>query len=95
MFIFADDVELASNIQWGCALKVCDLLAPIKLKICGLLDHPEPHGKDWCLLALRLGLNQEKIAALDSQHTSHTMRLLTISDCTIGTISVYYIDYYK
>lgn len=79
-----DDVELSSNIQWGCVLKVGDLSAPTKLKLCGLLDSPEPHGKDWCLLALRIGLNQEKIAALDSQHSSYTMRLLTLSDCTIG-----------
>ncbi|KAJ8929568.1 hypothetical protein NQ314_017732 [Rhamnusium bicolor] len=80
------DVELASNIQWGCALKIRDLPAPVKLKLCGLLDPPEPHGRDWCLLALRLGLCQEKIAALASQHSSHTMRLLTTADCSIGAL---------
>ncbi|KAJ8953553.1 hypothetical protein NQ318_002973 [Aromia moschata] len=82
--IMFGDVDLASNIQWGCVLKVRDLSAPIKLRLCGLLDPPEPHGRDWCLLALRLGLCQEKIAALDSQHSSHTMRVLTTTDCSIG-----------
>jgi hypothetical protein len=82
-----DDSELAGNIQWGCALKIRDLSPPVKLKLCGLLDPPEPHGRDWCLLALRLGLCQDKIAALDSQHSSHTMRLLTTADCSIGKSS--------
>ncbi|KAI4457163.1 ankyrin repeats (3 copies) [Holotrichia oblita] len=84
--VLFDDIEIANNIQWGCALKVSDLCAPAKLKMCGLLDPPEPHGRDWCLLALKLGLSQERIAALDSQHSSHTMRLLTIADCSIGNL---------
>ncbi|RZC35529.1 Ankyrin repeat domain containing protein [Asbolus verrucosus] len=84
--IMFNDLELAGNIQWGCALKVQDLSPPIKLKLCGLLDPPEPHGRDWCLLALKLGLCQDKIAALDSQHSSHTMRLLTTADCSIGAL---------
>lgn len=81
---FLGEIEIAGNIQWGVALKMHDLSAPVKLKLCGLLDPPEHHGRDWCLLALRLGLCQEKIAALDSQHSSHTMRLLTTADCSIG-----------
>ncbi|KAK9739260.1 Ankyrin repeats (3 copies) [Popillia japonica] len=84
--VLFDDLEIANNIEWGCALKVSDLCAPAKLKMCGLLDPPEPHGRDWCLLALKLGLSQERIAALDSQHSSHTMRLLTIADCSIGNL---------
>lgn len=82
--IFSDDEELASNIHWGCVLKIKDLPAPAKLKLCGLLDPPDAHGRDWCLLALKLGFSQERIAALDSRHYSHTMRLLTSADCTIG-----------
>lgn len=81
-----DNTDLAGNIQWGCILEVSDLPAPVKLKLCGLLDPQDHHGRDWCLLALKLGLNQEKIATLDSQHSSHTMRLLTIADCTIGVL---------
>ncbi|KAK9888307.1 hypothetical protein WA026_000568 [Henosepilachna vigintioctopunctata] len=80
------DPELANGILWGCGLKVQDLPSAAKLKLCGLLDPPEPHGRDWCLLALRLGLNQEKIAALDSQYSSHTMRLLTVTECSIGAL---------
>lgn len=87
-FFFKDDINLASNIQWGVALKICDLPPPVMLKLCGLLDPPEQHGRDWCLLALRLGLCQEKIAALDSQHSSHTMRLLTSADCSIGNFNI-------
>ncbi|EFA08636.2 death-associated protein kinase 1 isoform X2 [Tribolium castaneum] len=84
--IMFSDLDLAGNIQWGCALRIQDLAPPIKLKLCGLLDPPERHGRDWCLLALRLGLCQDKIAALDSQHSSHTMRLLTTADCSIGAL---------
>lgn len=83
-YSFLDDEELASNIHWGCVLKIKDLPAPAKLKLCGLLDPPDTHGRDWCLLALKLGFSQERIAALDSHHSSHTMRLLTSADCTIG-----------
>ncbi|XP_076253957.1 death-associated protein kinase dapk-1-like [Rhynchophorus ferrugineus] len=84
--VMFDDVDVARHIQWGCALNVQQLPGPVKLRLCGLLDPPEPHGRDWCLLALRLGLCQKKIAALDSQHSSHTMRLLTTADCTIGAL---------
>ncbi|XP_030750996.1 death-associated protein kinase 1-like [Sitophilus oryzae] len=80
------DIGLARHIQWGCILGIQELPGPIKLRLCGLLDPPESHGRDWCLLALRLGLCQKKIAALDSQHSSHTMRLLTTSQCTIGAL---------
>lgn len=82
-------MELANNIHWGCALKIEDIPPPVMLKLCGLLDPPDVHGRDWCLLALKLGLAQETIAALDSQHISHTMRLLTSADCTIGTNTFY------
>lgn len=84
--LIIDDEELAGNIHWGCVLKIKDLPAPAKLKLCGLLDPPDGHGRDWCLLALKLGFSQERIAALDSHHSSHTMRLLTSADCTIGKL---------
>lgn len=59
---------------------------PTKLKLCGLLDPPESHGKDWCLLGLRLGLAPERITALELDHPSPTMRLLSMADCTIGKL---------
>lgn len=80
----AGDEDLSGDVHWGCALKIGDLPAPAKLKLCGLLDPPDAHGRDWCLLALKLGFSQERIAALDSHHSSHTMRLLTSADCTVG-----------
>lgn len=84
--VLFDDKNLHANIEWGIALPVSELSAPAKLKLCSLLDPPDYHGRDWCLLALKLGLTQEKIASLDLQHLSHTMRLLTIADCTIGAL---------
>ncbi|XP_066151659.1 death-associated protein kinase dapk-1-like isoform X1 [Euwallacea fornicatus] len=84
--IMFDDMDLGRHIQWGCVLGVQDLPGPVKLRLCGLLDPPEAHGRDWCLLALRLGLSQQRIAALASKHSSHTMRLLTTADCTIGAL---------
>ncbi|KAL1488880.1 hypothetical protein ABEB36_014673 [Hypothenemus hampei] len=84
--IMFDDIDLAKHIQWGCVLSVHELSGPIKLRLCGFLDPPDPHGRDWCLLALRLGLCQKKIAALISQHSSHTMRLLDTAKCTIGAL---------
>ncbi|XP_050311548.1 death-associated protein kinase 1-like [Anthonomus grandis grandis] len=84
--IMFDDIDLSRHIQWGCVLGVQELPGPVKLRLCGHLDPPEPHGRDWCLLALRLGLCQKKIAALASQHTSHCMRLLTTAHCTIGAL---------
>lgn len=89
--LLTGDMNIAGNIQWGVALKMHDLPTPVKLKLCGLLDPPEQHGRDWCLLALKLGLCQEKIAALDSHHSSHTMRLLTTADCSIGMYPTFYI----
>ncbi|XP_060523349.1 death-associated protein kinase 1-like [Cylas formicarius] len=80
------DMDLAKHIQWGCVLSISALPGPVKLRLCGLLDPPEPHGRDWCLLALRLGLCEKKLAALDSLHSSHTMRLLTTAKCTIGCL---------
>lgn len=84
-----DDVDLAKHMKWGCALKVRDLPGPVKLRLCGLLDPPEPHGRDWCLLAVRLGVCQKKIVALSSHHVSQTMRLLMTAECTIGEFYVY------
>lgn len=83
-FLSSDDVDLTNNIQWGCALKVRNLSMPTKLKLCGLLDPPDFHGKDWCLLGLRLGLAPERITGLEMDHPSPTMRMLSIADCTIG-----------
>ncbi|XP_018326507.1 death-associated protein kinase 1 [Agrilus planipennis] len=84
--IMFGDADLANEIEWGCTLKINALPAPVKLKVCGLLDPPEPQGKDWCLLAFRLGLESEVIASLDLPHTSRTMRLLNAVDCTIGAL---------
>lgn len=69
---------------------ISELCGPTRLRLCGLLDPPEPRGCDWCLLGLRLGLGQERIAASDSAHSSHTMRILTLADCSIGKHNINY-----
>ncbi|KAK5641907.1 hypothetical protein RI129_010454 [Pyrocoelia pectoralis] len=86
MLVLFDDVDLVNNIHWGCALKVQNLSIAVKLKLARLLDPPESHGRDWCLLALRLGLEPEKIATVESHDSSCTMRLLALTDCTIGAL---------
>lgn len=57
------------------------------LRLAGLLDPPEPLGRDWCVLALRMGLAQTSIASL---HTgvkgSSTHKLIANADCSIGCL---------
>lgn len=79
-------MELATDIQWGCALKVFNLPMPTKLKLGRMLDPPDPHGKDWCLLAVKLGIDPETVVSLESKFSSFTVRLLTVADCTIGEL---------
>lgn len=41
-----------------------DIPLRTRVHVCRLLDPPDPLGKDWCLLALQLGL-QEEVATID------------------------------
>lgn len=44
-------------------------------KVCTLLDPPDHHGKDWCLLAVQLGLTN-KISSIEATPNSRTASLL-------------------
>ncbi|XP_012282069.1 death-associated protein kinase 1 isoform X2 [Orussus abietinus] len=59
----------------------------IQRRLAQMLDPPDPQGRDWCLLAVRLGLG-DRVAQLDSTADSPTLRLLGCanSECSIGTL---------
>ncbi|XP_034940633.1 death-associated protein kinase 1-like isoform X2 [Chelonus insularis] len=59
----------------------------IQRRLAQMLDPPDPHGKDWCLLAVRLGLG-DRVANLDSNVDSPTLRLLACAGtgCTVGSL---------
>ena len=58
-----------------------DVSLQSRVQACRMLDPPEPFGRDWCLLALQLGLTEE-VAAIDqsSDGLSSTDKLLTTWD---------------
>ncbi|KAL1139815.1 hypothetical protein AAG570_006792 [Ranatra chinensis] len=58
-------------------------------RLCSLLDPADPHGRDWCLLAVRLGLTQT-IATIETTDCSTTAALLnhlsSHPDNSVGTL---------
>ena len=58
-----------------------DVSLQSRLQVCQMLDPPDPFGRDWCLLALQLGLTEE-VAAIDqsTDGLSPTNKLLIIWD---------------
>ncbi|XP_069694753.1 death-associated protein kinase 1-like isoform X2 [Periplaneta americana] len=69
--------EVTELVLSGDELPVTALSTVCRQQLCKLLDPPDPLGKDWCLLAVQLGL-ADKIAALDAggSSTSRTAKLL-------------------
>ncbi|XP_014603948.1 PREDICTED: death-associated protein kinase 1-like isoform X4 [Polistes canadensis] len=59
----------------------------VKRRLAEMLDPPDHHGRDWCLLAVRLGLG-DRVAQLDSTVDSPTLRLLNCAgtDCTVSSL---------
>ncbi|KAG8222005.1 hypothetical protein J437_LFUL002766 [Ladona fulva] len=57
--------EISNVVVLGGELPVTALSTACRQMLCRLLDSPDPMGKDWCLLAVQLGL-AEKIANFDS-----------------------------
>lgn len=49
----------------------------VKRRLAEMLDPPDHHGRDWCLLAVRLGLG-DRVAQLDSTVDSPTLRLVKL-----------------
>ncbi|XP_077277616.1 death-associated protein kinase 1 isoform X5 [Temnothorax americanus] len=59
----------------------------VQRRLAQMLDPPDYHGRDWCLLAVRLGLG-DRVAQLDSTVDSPTLRLLNCAgaECTVGLL---------
>ncbi|XP_071643955.1 death-associated protein kinase 1 isoform X4 [Temnothorax longispinosus] len=59
----------------------------VQRRLAQMLDPPDHHGRDWCLLAVRLGLG-DRVAQLDSTVDSPTLRLLNCAgaECTVGLL---------
>ena len=55
-----------------------DISLQTRVELCRLLDPPDQYGRDWCLLALQLGL-QEEVPVIDTANdlSSPTDKLLT------------------
>ena len=60
-------------------LPVRELSVGGRRALSALMDPPDPLGKDWCLLAVQLGLN-DSVAHLDAAvHPSHPTQIPTLS----------------
>lgn len=64
---------LMENCITGSQQPVKFIKPGVKRRLAQMLDPPDPHGKDWCLLAVRLGLG-DRVANLDSTIDSPTLR---------------------
>ena len=72
----------------GGDLPITELSTYCQTSLAQLLDPPDPLGKDWCLLAVKLDMGH-KIASLDNSFTlSKTLALLDLwgksKEATIG-----------
>ena len=69
-------LQMNEIVLSGDELPVTALSTVCRQQISKLLDPPDPLGKDWCLLAVQLGL-ADKIAVIDSGSSlSRSARLL-------------------
>lgn len=75
-----DDEAIYAALRPGIELHVSKLPIHIRCRLAALLDPPHPHGRDWLLLAVGLGLS-EAIPHIDSSEMaslSHTVCLLAL-----------------
>ncbi|XP_071450473.1 death-associated protein kinase 1-like isoform X2 [Hetaerina americana] len=70
--------EIASVVVTGGELPVTSLSTACRQMLCRLLDPPDPLGKDWCLLAVQLGM-ADKIASLDTPSVTPALTPVLIS----------------
>lgn len=70
-----------------------DLPLQTRVQLCQLLDPPDQFGRDWCLLALQLGMSEE-VPAIDqaNDHLSPTDKLLTAWEKGVNSTIVAVID---
>lgn len=69
------------QITVSCLSTVC------RRQLSTLLDPPQPLGQDWCLLAIKLGM-QDSIGALESSQDSPTATLLDTCRTPIGECAI-------
>ena len=72
--------QILSVLKPGTDLHISAISTLTRQMLCQLLDPPDPMGRDWCLLAVRLEMS-EKVPKLDSgiesrQRNSQTARVL-------------------
>lgn len=70
-----NDHEIESVMVCSDQLSVACLSSVYRQALCALLDPPDPLGKDWCMLALQLGL-ADCVPAIESSSNSPTAALL-------------------
>ena len=70
-----------------------DVPLQTKVQLCRMLDPPESFGRDWCLLALQLGLTEE-VPVIDqaNDNISPTEKLLTSWEKGVSTTLVAVVD---
>ncbi|GAB6027724.1 hypothetical protein CHUAL_001959 [Chamberlinius hualienensis] len=61
--------EILSGSTFGIDLHISSLSLLVRQKLCALLDPPESMGKDWCVLAIQLGM-ADKLPSLDASGDS-------------------------
>ncbi|BES87718.1 Death-associated protein kinase [Nesidiocoris tenuis] len=72
---FNAEEEVKKLVQTAYSVGVNMLSTLCVQKLCSLLDPPDPHGRDWCMLAVQLGLTG-KISAIENSSDSRTSALL-------------------
>ncbi|XP_059080756.1 death-associated protein kinase 1-like isoform X2 [Tigriopus californicus] len=90
--------ELSTHLQPGYEVHISSISTLTRQSLCSAMDAPDPMGKDWCLLAVKMGL-ADKVPKLDRSgskilsHPSQMAKLLdeweTSSNSTIGELSKY------
>lgn len=81
-------MQVIDAVILGGDLPITELAPACQQSLARLLDPQDPLGRDWCLLAVKLGL-VHKIALLDNEYTaSKTSALLDLwaksKEATIG-----------
>ncbi|CAG0890672.1 unnamed protein product [Darwinula stevensoni] len=61
---FFGDLQMVEKVIWLPDQEASTMHITTKQALCNLLDTPDPQGKDWCLLAVKLGL-RESMSKLD------------------------------
>ena len=71
-------LQILSVLKPGTDLHISAISTLTRQMLCQLLDPPDPMGRDWCLLAIRLEMSEKvpKLDAVESKRNSQTARVL-------------------